>query len=110
MSLSIDREGEEGLDESVRRWIGFAKQAAPAIGTPASLGFVPDEKLRTMISRHMKKKSPSPKLPIPRSLLCDLALRLNLISTEDACAKAPEKRRRTKMTEVRAESFRSVRP
>ena len=75
---------EEIPDKKVNAWIKFACDANPSITTPENVGFPSDDFLRKKISIHIGKKCPPKKTPIPRPLLCDIAVNLNLVLREEA--------------------------
>jgi hypothetical protein len=79
-------------DRKIDSWIENASKAQKST-TPANVGFPSDDFLRKVISKHTGQKCPPKKIPIPRSLLSDIAVSLNLITREDADLAHPPKKK-----------------
>ena len=74
----------ELLDEKTDAWLKFAIAFSPATAPVPTVGYPSDDYLRNVIAKHIRKKGPPKKTPIQRATLCDVAVRLRLVSREEA--------------------------
>lgn len=79
-------------DRKADLWIEFASKAAASTKPVDNVGFPSDDFLRKIISKHIGQKCPPKKTPISRSLLCDIVVRLNLLSRENVDLAPPPKK------------------